>query len=779
MRYAQRLLIVALLTACAGCSSAPFAAADQLPDRTAGWMNRLEHRWQHIEHDPVKERFSVRDLFTDALAICRTGRDRSHLQRLFELAERCQERDPHNGAFGNFYWYSDQTKVGDYNAVEFCMQGATIITQRYHDDLPPAAREIFDRVVRRAVTGCIHHHVPATYTNIALMNATNLILLGQWLHDDDAATIGRRRLDAMLDETWQHGTHEYTSPTYTAVDLTDAARLEQGCTDPVVVAKAKALRRLWWTDIAANWFDPAQRLGGPCSRTYAYQRNDGSMDVLVDASGWFGLPMDESQWNVFASALDVTAPASREQLAGGPLPRLVRASWGTLPREDRTHWITPHITLGSAGATYGSQDEALTVDFMGGRDRTRAYFMPDGRDNPYGVDRYTQRDGHQKALHLTPFWAATQRRGDALGVVLYHKRDLDEAPKPIVSQFVMPADATLYVGGQRVDKFDRITLEPGEPIVLHDGPAAMGFRVISAWGFDGKPAKITLINDSKAAHGALPAIRVAIEHGDKWTGHAAGAALWVRVGDGVTRKADFAKWREQFEQTAASQHVADGDAAFGFAGTDGNVEITLDHIDADHPNVSMEPTPYRGVLEVNGKEVGRPILESLPSIAALAHELKAAPVIPLDAHSPTTLNVSQAIVLPPMWREDDDVVAGRGDASLNGAGQITWRVKCDAPMRVTLAGELTSPNPQSDSFFVQVVRDAPDGGVIHPTTAWHTGVHPKWTWTPMQLGDDHKPSVIELPAGVSRIELNGRESGIRIRQMRLTPVAAAAANHRQ
>ena len=47
------------------------------------------------------------------------------------------------------------------------------------DWLPKEARSELDALLRLGVEGCLRHRVPTDYTNIAILNAGNLIVLGE------------------------------------------------------------------------------------------------------------------------------------------------------------------------------------------------------------------------------------------------------------------------------------------------------------------------------------------------------------------------------------------------------------------------------------------------------------------------------------------------------------------------------------------------------------------------------------------------------------------------
>ena len=92
------------------------------------------------------------------------------------------------------------------------------------------------------------------------------------------------------------------------------------------------------------------------------------------------------------------------------------------------------------------------VDLPGGREQPRCYFIPDGREDPYGKKKYeTGSAKHLKALHMQPFWAGVQRSCDALGLVIYRRRDLKAAEViHVQSHFVLRRTDDIRLGGKRL-----------------------------------------------------------------------------------------------------------------------------------------------------------------------------------------------------------------------------------------------------------------------------------------------------------------------------------------
>ena len=55
---------------------------------------------------------------------------------------------------------------------------------------------------------------------------------------------------------------------------------------PRGVEQSRALLNYFWTDIALNWFAPAQRLSGTHSRSYDYLSGLGEFDKHAQLNGW-------------------------------------------------------------------------------------------------------------------------------------------------------------------------------------------------------------------------------------------------------------------------------------------------------------------------------------------------------------------------------------------------------------------------------------------------------------------------------------------------------------
>ena len=487
-----------------------------------------------------------------ALALGEARVHPERLERLFALTRQMQDRDPQSKNWGNLRWYWRDAAVTDTNAVEFCMQDALLIHIRHDDWLPPAARKELADLLRLGVEGCLRHRVPTEYTNIAILNAGNLIVLGERFDRDDAAREGYRRLDAICLRTAAYGVHEFCSPTYYGTDLNGLLLIHTYAREQRERQQAAALLRVFWTDIAANWFPAAQRLGGCHSRSYDYLRGLGALDWHFWNQGWLDSPSAGSAERREPWSDEWSPPSSLVEM-GRQFPRCVGQHWGILPAESRTNVLYRDIALSCCGAGYGNQDSTLVVDLPGGRELSRCYFIPDGREDPYGKKKYeTGSARHPKALHLQPFWAGVQRSGDALGLVIYRGRDLAAAEVfHLQSHFVLRRTADIWLNGKRLtmptgtaEKPAEVPIPVGGSLVLRYGGAAVGIRV--PWRYVGQVANlpekqqvanlpekrqignlphVSLVDDGNAWH----CLRLTVDHGRRRTSRKLLRARWPQA----------------------------------------------------------------------------------------------------------------------------------------------------------------------------------------------------------------------------------------------------------
>jgi len=761
-----------------GCICLPMSAADTSPEALiAAAADAGEGTWKKAQGPSPN--LTSRELFTYALALAEADRHPERLEPLFRTAARMQNRDPDSRGYGNFRWSWRDDQVLDWNAVEFSMQGGALLWMRHRETMPEPARKALREIIDHAIQGCLNHGVGPAYTNIALMNAENLILLGEALDRPEVAEEGYRRLDAFVMHTWEHGISEYASPCYYGVDLDCLLLIERFSRKERTRRQAQALLELFWTDVAAHVFPASGRLAGPHSRDYNYLFGNGSvLDTHLRLEGWLPEERHRGGLGLTWPALARWRPPERlHEMSRTHMPRLVRQSWREAPRQARTHYLLEDVTLGSAAANYHRMDLPLTVDLPGDARFPRCYFIPDARRDPYGRKRIPVGGGHSKTIHLRPFWTAAQRRTDALGLVLYRNQDETQAAATLESHVVMPRHVdAFWVGDRRVDVAGT---KPGDwpvkgdaPVVLRHGTAAVGVRVLWARRVDGGKALATLVHDGNA-HGV---VRLTVSHhtesGARDAVTRAGAALWVRVAGGLKTEADVAAFRDAFARAKPTADVSNARLRFEVPGDGGPVRVETPDPPSEPP--VLVPEPSRAVLAIDGEDVGRRILARIEPVTSYLAAVENAPPLVLPPDENVYVEAESGYAVPSFVVADDpQASAGRfawtpGDPGERSRrrGRLLWKVRVPQAGEYRVWGRVRAPSPSDDSFYLRV-RDA-DGALLRQVE-WHTGGHTRWQWTPMTDARSREPAVLALPAGTVRLEIATREDGTQLDRLFVTP----------
>jgi hypothetical protein len=757
-------------------------------------VRRGERLWQRIDRQGPYPELGLRSVFSYARALCQSRQHPERLQRLLALGIEAQDKDPKSRTYGNLRWYWRDAGVTDQNAVEFCAQDAAAIWLLDRQWMPSPAREDLHRWLATSAEGCLRHLPPPSYTNIALLNAGNLIVLGELLHRPEVTQEGSWRLDGLCRWTWAFGISEYDSPTYYGTDLDGLRFLEAHAHQDRCRRQTRALLELFWSDLAVNYFLPAGRLAGPHSRSYDYPGGRGQIDEHLARCGWLdgSTPPADGAWS---------PPERLRRICRDQYPRLVRQRWGIHPCQSRTSLLERDVALGCAGAGYGSQDVPLVVDLPGDRQAKRCYFIADGREDPYGRKRYeTGPARHLKALHLAPFWAGAQRGRDALGLVAYRSQDVKSPPAiNLQSHFVLRKDVEeWWLRGRRIELLParpesprRLEIAPGDPLVLRLGTAAVGVRLLWSRAEDGGPASAALVDDDGPG-----VVRLTVDHhrklpsADRKAPSAeAGAAFWVRVGSGLTSADDFRGWRQRFER-AADWHAEISPQRVWVAvpGETGPVAVETT-APFGRGGVRLDPPPPTGILELDGREIGRPILQAVEpvysSLAGTRHaprnahphaEREEYPGDPLRAIAlPAQGNVSweaeSGLVFPGMIVAEDPKASGGSyvwqpaDSRVQHLmGSIYWPIDVSRAGRYYLWARVWAPDDDHNSFSIAWLGD----GGERPLAPWSLPLADFWRWEALHLTKAPQPTPLDLPAGASWLQIRVREKGTKIDRLMLT-----------
>ena len=579
------------------------------PGVTAQQEAELGRRWRNIR-DP-QPTLASRDIFGFALEAASVGWHPEYLERALAVVRQMQDLDPNSKTFGNFHWSWGQTGVFDQNAVEFCLQQGVLLRLRYFDRLPPRAQRQLDELLTTGIEGMTRHRVPTGYTNIFLMKTWNFIAVGEALGRASLAADGYRMLEEWIRFTAQNGITEYVSPNYYGVDLESLGLIAKQAQRPAGRAQAETALRFFWADMAANWYAPAQRLGGANSRCYQYLEGRGHLDDYLLAEGWQtdGKPPG---LKTFLEACRWTPPATLTEPLRTAVPRTVVQRWGTEPWQRATHYVAHDFSLGSAGASDGSDDRALVLNLGRSPKIPEIVLFMDGRGDPYGSAKTLDRSQHAKALHLTPFIASVQRGPEVLRVMA------DDLAKPaprrpgdaftcLYTQLPIPAPAEVWFGDQPAPAgtpTEPTIVPPGAPVFVRLEGVVVGVRFLYTMDAAGAPAPVVYVQDQPR----LPAKRLTVVLASGTARGRGGTALWLLVADGLAADC-FAAFRQTFSAAKATAGQQGDVLTVEAEGQHGALRIVADLKKGERRRLEGgESGTDTALLRVNGRDVGRELL---------------------------------------------------------------------------------------------------------------------------------------------------------------------------
>lgn len=755
-----------------------------------------------------KDTLRSRDLFAYALTLCEANQNTDRLDTLLNLAYRMQDRKNNSRTYGNFWWNWKEKKgnksVNDPNGVEFCMRGGSLLWLRHQNHLPESVKPNLIDMLQLGAQTCLKNQIPEKYTNIFLMNAMNLIFLGEGLNETAIANEGYARLDRFCIYTYEWGIHEYCTPTYTAIHLYCLGLIARFAKQKQAREKARVLLSLFWAEVGLNWFPIKQRIGGAQSRLLSdYATGEGSIDTVMWIVGWLS-SKGRGDTSIIFPALVKWQPKQEHYERSLRFPRHVQQSWGPTRNEARTHHICKSVTLSTANAQYdfpNNEDMPLTADFteIDALPRIikqyrngetieklqtpgRCYFLPDHEQDPYG---------NNSTHHAARVWLATQQKTDAIALALY-----DTYQKPnLDSHFVMPLDVDSFWINDRpinLNNTGAATFDTNSTLVVRHKNAAIGVRIIWSRTFKGQKAPALFYLDQPGQSNNIRCARLTVHHqfiyGSTdaqrlWT-HA-GVALWIRSGENLNSEAQFHTWQRAFANAPiktlrikTTQSNLNGhpfraiwNANIQVKGNEEPLKLQAVSDDGRTYRTSIVPAPSQPLLSCDAKEVGRPLLQKSAFIRDYENSLHNLPTIQAPGYWPA----EQGRVIAPMTiKKDASAYNGQyvwmpdniGIRS-SDVGNATYCLNIPKAGIYQIWGRVKTPNKSSDSFFVRIYQDNASNPIC--LAPWLIGTHKNWTWAPIDLSkSQHTPTPLILPKGNIHLQLFARESGTRIDRLFIT-----------
>lgn len=724
-----------------------------------------------------------RDLFSYAFFVCESETNLDQLDDIFAHAARMQDRDKTSAGYGNFRWSWRDGMVMDFNAVEFCMETGALIWILHRDKLTESQTALFKELLDYSVEGCLRHKVSSSYTNISIMNAQNLVLLGETLNRPEVLEEGLKRLRAFALNTALFGVCEYNSPTYTGVDIGCLQVFNHFTITPEAKQITDKLLKLFWSELAANALPSAKRCVGSHSRDYDYLSGRGAVDAYLYAANIYQEDNPNRRIPYTMLISDWRPTEDIKQLAF-TTPRTVTYTWGANNSQYSSLWVGNDIALGIAGACYHNMDIPLAVNFKGENPLLpRAYFIADGRRDPYGKKVINEGSGpHQKTLHMKPFWAGTQAERDTLGLVVYRPSDYSTAANPTLeSHIVLPLEGDeIFIddtpGTIAPAETQVIPLTTKSCIFVRFGKTVAAFNVPMATNIQGGNAQIAFVLDNNA----FKVGRITVAHHDIWGNppqKAAfpAAAFHVRVTDSEGVDAEhFAKWRHDFMTASRNASVVPNE----------NIDITVQGESSELQIKTVRPfsmtskcvpAPKRDIFAVNGQDIGKELLGDTPGIkeyfeeiARMEKEIVKNTILVLPGQT-AAWEAEKGVVVSNMAIGKDELASegqfvwtpGEVGARGGGNGHVTWLMDVKTAGTYYLWGCFSAPTPEDDSFILRAFIDGQDAAFID--AEWHIQTTDGQAFQWRQFKDP-----LELPKGKIRLRLQTREDGTKVDRLFLT-----------
>jgi hypothetical protein len=164
---------------------------------------------------------------------------------------------------------------------------------------------------------------------------------------------------------------------------------------------------------------------------------------------------------------------------------------------------------------------------------------------------------------------------------------------------------------------------------------------------------------------------------------------------------------------------------------------------------------------VDGVEIGRPLLETLEPLRAVAQVVANYQPEQIPESGQHLWEAEDAIVLPHFVRNDKKASGGRY-VIVNDA--VTWRLRIPVGGTYYVWARIQADDPQHDSCYVEWTP----GSAGRARHDWHMTRGSKWHWDRATFSKSTEPAKFELPAGVAELTFSIREPDSRLDQLFIT-----------
>lgn len=355
-----------------------------LVEKSVNWMDGHWDAQVDLLSIRSEERFSdlptvhhIRETIWYALGLLQRGSS-SDVERACQALRavlRYQFDEPGAAYDGTWYRYMEEPHPGnaaiwkgyDPNWREFIGTTLAIILLEYERDLPETLVAAIDEALRQAIRGALTRDLPASYTNIALMNAFLMIFAGErfgeraWISEGEKMAQEVYRLFSI-----NNAFSEFNSPTYYGVDLYALGLWCTYSSSAWLRQSGATMEAALWRDIALMYQADMKNMAGPFDRSYGMdlQRYASTIGMWI----WMAIGKEQAPFPeiepVFTHDQDICfAPhfvAVGVRVPQEVLPvlqafqgeRLVERVIANEPRRVATAWIGERLLVGGEYTSY-------------------------------------------------------------------------------------------------------------------------------------------------------------------------------------------------------------------------------------------------------------------------------------------------------------------------------------------------------------------------------------------------------------------------------------------
>ncbi|RME52090.1 MAG: hypothetical protein D6790_19030 [Caldilineae bacterium] len=386
--------------------------------------------------------------------------------KVLDATLACQERNPADPHYGNFYWMAEDTVVEDLNAVEFVLESLIPMMLRHRERLPEAMQARVLEAIHLGLDEIRRLDVLVAYTNITALDILNTCLGGELLQDPDLMERGQTKLLLWIGFTLGDGhPMEYNSPTYTGVTLRALALLAELTQREEVRGPAQAFAARLALSAALHIHPGTGRWAGPHSRAYHPSIVGETPPEIERMRAWV--------------ARGVVPPWIEDVLAHRPARYTITETASRRFSLAFSTYVTPGYALGVASAGFGPQADVCMAHFV--RPPTARpgvlYTRYVTNDKWFGDFYHATDRGFQRNLLDEGRFYGVQNRNRALGVYAPQSFSQGTSAKAAFIWNDMQGIDQVWIDDQRIQRFPA-TVPLGATVSVASGDAWTAVRVL-------------------------------------------------------------------------------------------------------------------------------------------------------------------------------------------------------------------------------------------------------------------------------------------------------------